>query len=238
MINRKITLILAVLSLLFGLNYASADERSYVWTYEYMTLPAGEAELEYYFTISAPDRSNLKTNVTTEHKFEYEVGMTKRFDFAIYQVFEQESDESLKYKAFQLRGRYRFGEQGSNLMDSLLYLEYEGVPDFSEHVIEAKWVLSKTIGRFNISLNPILELEIGDETELETEYAIGAGYAVNNLLKIGIEAKGGEYAHYIGPVIAHGSGRFWSTLGTAFRIDGGKEDQPEFQARLLLGAHL
>lgn len=45
---------------LFGLfvilciaKYAYADNRSYVWTYEYMTMPKGTWESEYYFTYCA-----------------------------------------------------------------------------------------------------------------------------------------------------------------------------------------
>lgn len=226
-----------VLGLAFGA--ARADQRSFVWTYEYLTLPPGEAELEYYFTISAPDSSSLETNVTSEHKFEYEVGMTKHFDFAIYQVFKQAPEQALEYKGFQLRARYRFGEKDQYPVDSLLYLEYKGVPDFAEHGIEAKVVLAKTIGRLTIAVNPVLEVEIGeDETEVEAEYAAGVSFAFNELLKVGLEAKGSEYGHYIGPVLAHGKGRFWSTLGSAILLGDGDEGQPELQVRLLLGIGL
>ena len=228
--------VLGTLSLLPG--RAGADQRSYVWTYEAQTVPKGDAELEYYHTIAAPDRSHLKTNVTTQQKFEYEVGMSERLDFAIYQVFEQPPEGDLRYEAFQLRWRYRLGEKGASLVDSLIYLEYEGVPDFSEHVIEAKWVATKDIGRFNISVNPILEFESGDETELKPEYACGVSYKVNHLLRLGVEGKGGEDGHYMGPVISHGKGRFWATLGSAFAVGHVKDDGPEFQARLLLGIGL
>ena len=239
MMNKAVCGALVFLSVLgMSVGHALADQRSYVWTYEYQTLPRGEAELEYYFTISAPDSSSMKTNVTTEHKVEYEIGMTEHFDFAIYQVFEQTPEEDMQYKAFQLRARYRFGQRGEHLVDSLVYLEYEGVPDFSEHVIEAKWVMAKDIGRFNVSVNPILELEIEDETELKPEYAVGVSYKANDLLKLGVEAKGGEKGHYIGPTISHGKGRFWATLGSAFAVSSVEEGEPEFQIRMLLGIGL
>ena len=32
-----------------------ADRRGYVWTYEYMTMPKGHSEVEYYMTHKAPD---------------------------------------------------------------------------------------------------------------------------------------------------------------------------------------
>lgn len=221
-----------------GCGRVQADQRSYVWTYEYLTLSRGEAELEYYFTISAPDSSNMKTNVTTQHKIEYEVGMTDHFDFGIYQVFQQAPGEAFRYEAFQLRARYRIGKKGQYLVDSLLYLEYEGVPDFSAHAIEAKWVLAKDVGRFNIAVNPTMEVILGDEDEVEFECVAGINFKTSDMLTIGMEAKGGEAGNYLGPVIAHGNGMYWSTLGTAFRVGDGEETAPEFQVRLLLGIGL
>lgn len=215
-----------------------ADLRSYVWTYEYQTLPRGEAELEYYFTLSAPDSSSIKTNVSTEHKLEYEMGMTKHFDFAIYQVFKQTPGESLQYEAFQLRARYRIGQKGDHVVDSLVYMEYEGVPDFSEHAVEAKWVLAKDLGQFNVAFNPTLEFKFGDENKIEPKYALGVSYRINDLFRLGIEAKGGEDGHYVGPVISHGKGRFWATLGSAFNVGSVETGEPEFQMRMLFGIGL
>lgn len=217
---------------------ALADQRSYVWTYEYQTVPKNEAELEYYYTASAPDRSSLTTNVTSEHKFEYEIAMNERFDFAIYQVFAQAPGEALTHEEFQLRWRYRFAEKGEHLVDSLLYFEYAGVPDFSEHALETKWVMARDLGPVNVSLNPILECEFGDENETKTEYALGVSYRPNELVRLGVEAKGGKDGHYVGPVISHGKGRFWATLGSAFAVSSVEEGEPEFQTRLLLGIGL
>jgi len=212
-----------------------ADQRSYVWTYEYLTVPRGEAELETYFTISAPDKDNLEGNTSTEHRLELEVGMTECFDFAIYQIFSQAPEEGLEYDGFQLRARYRIGEKGKYFVDPLIYLEYKGVPDFSEHGLEAKLILARDIGRFNIALNPILEFEFGDENEVDPEYALGMSYWINDLLRLGIEAKGSADGHYFGPVIAHGKGRFWVTLGSAFNVGSVEQGKPEFQIRMLLG---
>lgn len=212
-----------------------ADQRSYVWNYEYLTLPRGEGELESYFTISAPDRNNLEGNTTVEHRIELEVGMTDRFDFGIYQIFSQAPGESLEYDRFQLRGRYRIGEKGRYLVDPLIYLEYKGMPDFAEHGIEAKLILAKDIGRLNLVFNPIVEFEFGDETEVETEYTCGMSYSIYELLRLGIEAKGSRDGHYIGPVLAHGTGHLWVALGSALNLGSVTEGKSEFQLRLLLG---
>ncbi|MHC4542491.1 MAG: hypothetical protein ACYS74_22350, partial [Planctomycetota bacterium] len=44
-----------VLLLLGCSSLAYADRRGYVWTYEYMTMPEGASELEYYLTTKVPD---------------------------------------------------------------------------------------------------------------------------------------------------------------------------------------
>ena len=44
------SLIMSIVSVLFLSGKAFADRRSYVWTYEYQTMPKGHAEIEYYLT--------------------------------------------------------------------------------------------------------------------------------------------------------------------------------------------
>lgn len=219
---------------------AIADRRSYAWTYEYKTVGRGEAELESYLTLSAAEIDSLEGNVSAEHQIELEVGMTDRFDFSIYQVFEQGpgEEESFRYKGFKLRSRYRLAEGGQRPLDTLLYLEYKGVPDFSENTIEAKVILAKDIGKINFAINPILEFEHEDEWETETEYAAGVSYGASETLRLGVEAKGGEHGHYLGPVVSHGVGDLWVTLGSAFGISDITGGKPEFQLRMLLGVGL
>jgi hypothetical protein len=222
----------------FLMDDALADQRSYVWTYEYMTLPRGEAEIETYFTLSTPDKGEFEGNVSTEHRIELEVGMTDRFDFGIYQIFSQAPGENLEYKRFQVRSRYRIGEKGKYFVDPLVYVEYKAVPDFSEHGLEAKLILARDFGRLNVSVNPIVEFEFEDENEIETEYTVGTSYLVNEFLRVGIEAKGGEAGHYVGPVISHGNENFWVALGSAANVGSVDEGRAEFQARMLLGMGL
>lgn len=231
--------ILLIGALFFSLE-AHADRRSYVWTYEYKTVAKGEAELESYFTLSSSDIDSLEGNVDVEHQIELEVGMTDRFDFGIYQVFEQEAgdDGGFRYKAFKLRSRYRLGEAAEYPLDTLFYLEYKGVPDFSENTLEAKVILAKDVGRIHFAINPILELEHEDEWEVETEYAAGLSYGVYETMRLGVEAKGGEHGNYLGPVISHGAENLWVTLGSAFGLGDITGGKPEFQLRMLLGVRL
>jgi len=198
----------------------------------------GETAMELFFTIAAPDMDSLKNNTDSEHQLEMEIGMTDHFDVGFYQVISQAAGGSVHYDGFKLESRYRFGEKGDYFLDPLIYLEYMGVPDFSQHVFEAKFILARDFGPTNLSLNPLIEISSGDESETEFEYALGISRKINDLLRLGLEAKGGEAGNYIGPVISHGAGGTWVALGSAFGVGDIDEGHPEFELRLLMGFEL
>ena len=93
-----------ILALLILTAICMADQRHFVWTYEYKTVNQGEVEFEHYYTTSYPNVSELSDGIKIGHQIELEIGMNKRFDFAVYHQFEQH--ESLIYKGYKLRGRY------------------------------------------------------------------------------------------------------------------------------------
>lgn len=212
-----------------------ADERFYVWTYEYKTVERGKAEFENYFTLSSLDKNKMKGNTTAEHIYELEVGMTERFDFSVYQVFNQKPGSTLKYDKFKLRMRYKIGEKNQYFMDPLIYFEYINKPDFSEHTVEAKLILAKDLGKFNIAINPVFEFENKEKWEFVPKYAVGMSYGVTDLLRVGIEAKGSKDGHYVGPVISHGVEHLWVALGSAINVNEVKTGKPELQFRMILG---
>ncbi len=220
----------------FTASPGSSDQRSFVWTYDYMTTARGTAELETYFTLSTPDLGALEGRTTAEHQVEIEVGMTDRFDFAVYQVFAQEPGSDLAYRGFKLRARYRLSEKGRSVFDPLVYLEYRGSQDLAEQAVEGKLVLARDLGRFRLALNPTLELE-REESEWEAvpEYALGLSYALKPLLRLGIEAKGSSRGHYVGPVLAHGRENLWMTAGAAVEAGAVDQGKPELQVRVLMG---
>jgi hypothetical protein len=224
-----------IIALLILTSKTFPDNRLYVWTYEYKTMERGEAELEYYLTFSTPDRSHLKGNMSAEHQLELEVGMTDNFDFSIYQTFQQDPNEYLRYTGFKARSRYKIGKKGDYFFDPLIYLEYKGKQDFSEHGIELKLIFAKDIGKINIAINPYFEFERENDWEFLPKYSAGTSYMINKLLRLGFEIKGNKYGHYIGPVISHGKDDLWVTLGSAFQVGKVKEGKPEFQIRMLLG---
>ncbi len=235
----KLKVLLIALSILTIGVSAYADNRAYVWTYEYKTMEAGEVEFEHYLTLSTLSSDTFKGMTSVEHNVEFEIGMTNHFDFAIYQVFKQLPEAPLKYNGYKLRFRYRFGEKGDYLMDPILYFEYKGKPDFSEHGLEGKLILAKDINKFNVAINPVFEYEYEhNQWESKIKYNAGVSYNLNGLFKVGLEARGSENGHYIGPVVSHGTEKAWAAFGSAIAITDIKNKKPEVMLRMILGINL
>jgi len=228
----------ACLAAAFGIASSGyADKRAYVWTYEYMTMPKGMAEVEYYLTLEVPDTAESEVNIW-KHWVEFEYGITDRWDVSMYQMWRQEnaaSDSVFGYDGFKIRTRYRFGERGKYFLDPELYFEYIGDDDLSKPGVgEMKLILAKDIGNFNISYNQIFKVVLEDEGDTEHEYAVGINYGFLPSFRFGIESKGNytedEYA--VGPTISWADSKFWASLGAVFGLN---ERTDDVQARLIVG---
>ncbi len=216
---------------------AYADRRSYVWTYEYMTMPKGMLEVETYITFAIPKLEDSDNN-TIKPQVEFEYGVTDRFDVALYQNWKIEnskSDNHGEYEGFKIRSRYRIGEKGKYIIDPLLYLEYKRNDDFHKpHEIEAKIIIAKDLGDFNISYNQIFERNLENEGKSEHAYASGISYAFGPRFKVSLESKGNysESKYSIGPTVSYSFGKFWAALG----VQAGLTDKTdELQSRLIVG---
>ncbi|MGB9852921.1 MAG: hypothetical protein ACPLPX_08690 [Candidatus Kapaibacteriota bacterium] len=217
---------------------AFSDKRSYVWTYEYLIMEPGKAEIEHYLTLSAPKFNEIKGKASVEHKLEVEVGMTKHFDFSIYQKFVQQPEQNLQYTGFDLRARFLIGEKNQFPLDPLIYIEYGSDATLSSHKFETKLILAKDIGRLNIAFNPIIEIEYEDEAEFAFEYAFGTRYLISELFGAGLELKGDKKAHYIGIVLSHGKENLWVAASPTFMFSKNLNNKPEFLFRMILGLGL
>lgn len=209
-----------------------AAQKSFVWTEEYSTLGAGEAELEYWNTAVTKD---IQTRSASDwnQKIELEYGITDRLNVALYQVFEQEADSnSLTYAGYNVELKYRIAEQNKLPVDILLYVEHE-VSTIEGGVNEGKVILAKEIGKFNIAYNQIYE-KVNSEHQGDHGYAAGIGYEVVPWLRAGFESKGsythGEYA--VGPTLAWTGNRIWANLGAVFALNHKTNDR---EARFMLG---
>lgn len=228
----------AIIVLLAFFSSALADRRYYVWTYQYQTMPAGNTELELYQT------SKLREVDQTELRIELEHGLTPRWDASLYEIFVQNEGGSMKWDAWQLRSRYRFGEVDQYFMDPLLYLEYNRKTEPSApNKIEAKLILAKSVERWNLAVNPVWEYFFAPDTEHELGLDVGTSWEFHPKFVAGLESTTRmefeedqtETASYAGPTVSYASGGFWITVGVAAGLT---EDSDDARVRFITGIDL
>ncbi len=237
-VKKRIVMIMMLAVILKVSGTAVADRRSYVWTYEYQTMPKGQSEIEYYLTHKVADFNRYHRKNVWDNQVEYEYGLTDRWDLAVYQRWEQtntKSEDEFEYTGTKLRTRYRFSEKGVWPLDTLLYLEYIW-PDYSgsPQKIEGKIILAKDFGKYNLAYNQIIVKGINNNGVTEHEYAIGLSYEFNPRLKIALESKGNftEEKYYLGPTVSWATEKFWVNLGA---LRGLNDISDDFQIRLIVG---
>src|SRR3989338_9354486 len=207
------SLIMSIVSVLFLSGKAFADRRSYVWTYEYQTMPKGHAEIEYYLTEEQKNIEKAKPSAW-KHWVELEYGITDHWDISMYQQFKQsntDSSNTFEYDGFKIRTRYRILEKDKLLIDTMLYLEYIRNDNLDkDNVLEGKVILAKDIWNFNLAYNQIFKQELASGGKTEHEYASGISYEITPSFKIGVESKGSytDRKYYIGPTIRLAASKF------------------------------
>lgn len=222
-----------------GPSPAKADPRSYVWTYEYMTMREGHAELEYYSTTEVPDTDAPETSAW-KHQVELEYGLTAKTDIAMYQNFKQSNTPTSKtfsYDGMKLRLRHRLAEKDELPVDTLLYAEYVRDTDLSaQGALEAKLVLAKDLGRLNLAYNQVAEFPLERLSDAEHRFSAGASWKFSGILKAGLEATG-DYkanAYHAGPTVHLRAKdmKVWANLGY---LAGLNPDSKDAQTRLIVG---
>ncbi len=232
------TLILLCATLSLTATSARADRRFYVWTYQYQTMPQGNTELEFYQT------SKLREVDQNEYRIEIEHGLTSRWDASLYEIFAQNEGGSMVWDSWQLRTRYRFGEVGQYFMDPLLYLEYNRKTEStSPNKLEAKFILAKSVEKWNLSINPVFEYFFAPESEIEAGFDIGGSYEFHSKFVAGLESttrvefedEENVTASYFGPTISYASNGFWLSCGVAAGIT---EESDDARVRIITGIDL
>jgi hypothetical protein len=230
----KKTILILLLAFIVS-SSAYADRRNYVWTYQYMTMPAGATELEFYQT------TKLRQVDEWEFRFEVEQGLTDRWDISIYQIFTQPEGGDFSWNAVQLRTRYRLAEEGVYPLDPLIYLEYNRKTDLkSPNKMEAKLILAKSVSQFNLAINPVYELFFGPGVEHELGLDVGISWQFHPVFVAGLESTSRfefedgetETSSYLGPTVSFASGNWWYSAGVAFGITDESDDA---RIRFLMG---
>jgi hypothetical protein len=169
---------------------ATADQRSYGFTYQAVTAPKGALDLELWSTLyDPPGASGQRAWV---HQVELEYGLTDRWDVALYNVFRRDHGDDLRYEAIKVESRYRVTEPGASLVDVVAYLEVEqSVLGERPTAFEEKLILAKDVGRANLALNLIAEQELeAGKTELEWGWSAGASWEFHPRFRLGAETFG------------------------------------------------
>ena len=235
-----IRIVAITIAAIFVAGPASADRRHFVWTYEYMTMPAGAAEFEHYFGYSLADR-NARESGEYSHQLEIEAGITDRWDVSLYQSFAQINNSGFDYDGFKIRTRYRLFETGRYPVDPLLYLEVKRSADHTDPTeIEGKLVLARTQNQFLSAFNLVVEREMRSSAELEWKYDIGIGYQLIPAVSFGVESvgnfeSGADGKQAMGPTVSLARGKVWISSGALFPLT---KHTGDFEFRYILGIFL
>lgn len=216
---------------------AVADQRQYVWTYEYATLAKDSAEIEYYLTGVTKDRQKDSSS-DSQQQVELEYGITDHLDAALYQVFDQKEKTAtepgtMKYSGYKFRLRYRIAERNQLPLDVLLYAEHQERVD-AKNVFEGKIILTKDVGKLNVAYNQVYKNTYTSGDHADHEYAAGLSYPLSATLRLAVESKGNfrtdKYA--AGPTLSWVGGRLWANLGAVYGLNRRTNDR---EVRFLLG---
>lgn len=248
------TLVVAALgaAALFPAATALADRRAYGTTYEAVTAPRGELDVETWTTIApqgevegGPAARGMREMI------ELEYGITDHWDVALYNMLDAitSGDTESGYAGFKVETRYRPADRGEWFLDPVLYLEFQQLfRGDAKQKIEGKLILAKDIGNVNIAANVAVEEErLTDATwNTEVEYAAGTSYALSPAWMIGAEVFGKaekeemeiENRMWAGPAISWAGGGAGVLRGVWVTLAGGAgltDESDSYYARLIVG---
>ena len=187
--------VLALLALPMLAHDAFADRRAYGVTYEAVTAPKGEIDLESWSTFAPTGEiTGGPASRGIREMIEIEYGITDRWDVALYNMLDVTSGETDSgYAGLKLETRYRLADRGQWAIDPVLYLEFQQLfRGDANQKYEAKLILGKDIGKLNLALNLAVEEERTKDPSWNTEfeYALGASYALTPAWVLGAEVFG------------------------------------------------
>jgi hypothetical protein len=177
---------------------ALADRRAYGETYEAVTAPQGELDVEVWESwasagevSSGPDARGARTMV------ELEYGISDRWDVALYNMVDVTRGDAASYGAsyagFKVESRVRLSQPGEWVVDPVLYFEYQRLfGSDATDTLEVKAIVARDFGPWNVALNVSLEVEhLVGRFNPEFEYAVGVSRELGSpAFKLGVEAFG------------------------------------------------
>lgn len=253
MFARRVLRSLAVAAL-GAASLATANVRTFTYTYESATLPAGTHELEFWNTYRA-GRADVYSRL--ENRIEAEYGLTDRLMTALYINWKKVSERDpltgelvseSEFSGISTEWKCKALDAAADPIGLAGYFEASGDSDETE--LEAKLILDKAFGPVVVAYNAIGEAEwhwvpdafVNDERIME--HTVGISLAPTPGFGVGAEGRtrsvylDGAYAvgaAFAGPVLHYGHGEFWITATCLFQVKGLKTS-PEGE-KLELGDH-
>lgn len=234
---------------------AHADRRAYGVTYEAVTAPQGELDVETWSTYApAGEVDGGPASKGAREMIELEYGITDRWDAALYNMFDLVSgDTASGYAGFKVETRYRPTQRGEWIVDPVLYLEFQQLfRGDANQKLEGKLILAKDFGPVNAAVNVALEEErLEDKSwNTELEYAAGVSYALSPAWIAGAETFGvierestmdmdeTEARMWAGPALSWAGGGTGALRGIWVTLAGGAgltDGADAYYARLIVG---
>lgn len=233
-------------------SHARADRRAYGVTYEAVTAPKGELDVESWTTIApAGGVSDGPASRGVRTMIELEYGITDHWDVALYNLLDviTSGDTESGYAGFKLETRFRPSSRGEWAIDPVLYLEFQQLfRGDARQKYEAKLIVGKDLGDVNLAANLAIEEERTTEAtwNTELEYAVGASYALSPAWIVGAELFGKaekemdeiESQNWVGPTLSWASGGRGALSGLWVTLGGGAglgEGAAEYYGRMIVG---
>jgi hypothetical protein len=233
---------------------ARADRRAYATTYEAVTAPQGQLDVEVWHTYaSGGEVTNGPPTSGNRTMFELEYGIRSWWDIALYNMVDTGTDDP-GYSGFKVETRFRLAPPSTLFVDPILYLEYQHLlRDDASDKWEVKGILGKDIGRWNLALNLAFEVERKpDEYKPEGEFAFGVSREIGSpAFKVGAEifgqvekeeSAGGdselEAKVFAGPALSWATGPASALSGIWLTIGAGRgltDASDSYYARAILG---
>lgn len=234
---RKILVILVLLILAYASN---ANERKFSYTYQSGVLGKGNKEIEIWTT--ARIGKDIPYFAATDHRMEFEWGISNRLQTAFYINFRNTSADdgtgmgtSFDFKGISSEWKYQISNPKKDAIGFALYGEVGLNTDEAE--LEAKLIFDKRLKKNTFALNLVFENEWElaahkPETEMKLEGDFGWCYDITNSFSAGIEIRNhnvfeeGELEHsalFAGPVVSFSQPSWWLTLTVLPQITSLKE---------------
>jgi hypothetical protein len=234
---------------------AGADRRAYAQTYEAVTAPKGQLDVEAWHTYAnGGEVTNGPPTSGNRTMLELEYGITSRWDLALYNILDTGTTEP-GYAGLKVETRFRLAPPGALFVDPVLYLEYQHLlRGDAKDTFEIKGIMAKDIERWNVALNLSFEMErLPDEWHPEAEFAFGVSREIGSpALKAGAEIfgkvekedamPGGESEletfAFVGPALSWATGINSALSGLWLTVGAGRgltDASSAYYARVIMG---